>query len=217
MKRFLKINLCIFIFSLLLISFINVNAGTKTGHKEFTKITFLYNDEAYLLIEMSNTQLDEMMKKVKRKAFGWSTYTNIINNEVVYEAGSIFSRSNNTSQPIDFTYSTVASTSKQLTSNLSGTLAMKASGKIDAVSLGLDTSIRGEIGTKNTISLEEEVDFSVKIMPNKKVSLLVKGIATLSNGASKYYFLGICTKKNYWEYIDVMSEYYELYEETIAY
>lgn len=217
MKRFLKINLCIFIFSLLLISFINVNAGTKTGHKEFTKITFLYNDEAYLLIEMNNTQLDEMMKKVKRKAFGWSTYTNIINNEVVYEAGSIFSRSNNTSQPIDFTYSTVASTSKQLTSNLSGTLAMKASGKIDAVSLGLDTSIRGEIGTKNTISLEEEVDFSVKIMPNKKVSLLVKGIATLSNGASKYYFLGICTKKNYWEYIDVMSEYYELYEETIAY
>ena len=217
MKRFLKINLCIFMFSLVLISFINVDAGTKTGHKEFTKITFLYNKDNYLLIEMNNTQLEEMMKEVKRKAFGWSTYTNVINNEVVYEAGSIFSRSNNTSQPIDFTYSTTASTSKQLTSNLSGTLAMKASGKIDAISLGLDTSIRGEIGIKNNVSFEEEVDFTVKIMPNKKVSLLVKGIATLSNGASKYYFLGICTKKNYWEYIDVMSEYYELYEETITY
>ena len=94
---------------------------------------------------------------------------------------------------------------------------MKASGKIDSVSIGLDTSIRGEIGMKSTISFEEEVDFTVKIMPNKKVSLLVKGIATLSNGASKYYFLGICTKKNYWEYIDVLSEYYELYEETITY
>ena len=217
MKRFFKINLCIFILTFVLITFINVNAGTKTGHKEFTKITFLYNKDAFLLVEMNNTQLEDMMKEVKRKAFGWSTYTNIINNEVVYEAGSIFSRSNNTSQPIDFTYSTLASTSKQLTSNLSGTLAMKASGKIDVVTLGLDTSIRGEIGTKSTISFEEEVDFSVKIMPNKKVSLLVKGIANLSNGASKYYFLGICTKKNYWEYIDVMSEYYELYEETIAY
>ena len=217
MKKFLKLNLCIFILTFVLITFINVNAGTKTGHKEFTKITFLYNKDAYLLIEMNNTQLDEMMKKVKRKAFGWSTYTNIINNQVVYEAGSIFSRSNNTSQPIDFTYSTLASTSKQLSSNLSGTLAMKASGKIDTVSLGLDSSIRGEIGIKNTISFEEEVDFSVKIMPNKKISLLVKGIANLSNGASKYYFLGICTKKNYWEYIDVMSEYYELYEETITY
>ena len=217
MKKFLKLNLCIFILTFVLITFINVNAGTKTGHKEFTKITFLYNKDAFLLVEMNNTQLEDMMKEVKRKAFGWSTYTNIINNEVVYEAGSIFSRSNNTSQPIDFTYSTLASTSKQLTSNLSGTLAMKASGKIDVVTLGLDTSIRGEIGTKSTISFEEEVDFSVKIMPNKKISLLVKGIANLSNGASKYYFLGICTKKNYWEYIDVMSEYYELYEETITY
>lgn len=217
MKRFFKINLMIIVFGLTLISFINVKAGTKTGHKEFTKITFLYNPEAYLLVEMNNNQLDEMMKEVRRKAFGWSTYTNIVNYEVVYEAGSIFSRSNNTSQPIDFTYSTVASSSKQVDTNTTGTLALKASGKIDSITLGLDSSIRGEIGTKSVVSFEEEVDFTVKIMPNKKVSLLVKGIATLSNGASKYYFLGICTKKNFWEYVDVMSEYYELYEETITY
>ena len=33
----------------MLISFINVDAGTKTGHKEFTKITFLYNKDNYLM------------------------------------------------------------------------------------------------------------------------------------------------------------------------
>ena len=127
MKKFLKLNLCIFIFGLVLISFINVDAGTKTGHKEFTKITFLYNKDNYLLVEMNNTQLEEMMSNVKRKAFGWSTYTNVINNEVVYEAGSIFSRSNNTSQPIDFTYSTTSTTSKQLTSKFSFTCSISRS------------------------------------------------------------------------------------------
>lgn len=217
MNKFLKVNIFIILLSLILISIISVDAGTKTGHQEFTKITFLYNPEALLLIEMDDNKLDSMMKNVKKKVFGWSTYTNIVNYDVVYEAGSIFSRSNNTSQPIDFTYSTSSQTSVQTSINGSSSIALKASGKIDAVSLGLESSVRTEIGVKKTVSFEESVDFTVKIMPNKKVSLLVKGNAILSNGASKYYFLGICTKKNFWEFVDIMSEYYELYEETIKY
>ena len=217
MNKFLKVNIFIILLSLILISIISVDAGTKTGHQEFTKITFLYNPEALLLIEMDDNKLDSMMKNVKKKVFGWATYTNIVNYDVVYEAGSIFSRSNNTSQPIDFTYSTSSQTSVQTSINGSSSIALKASGKIDAVSLGLESSVRTEIGVKKTVSFEESVDFTVKIMPNKKVSLLVKGNAILSNGASKYYFLGICTKKNFWEFVDIMSEYYELYEETIKY
>ena len=217
MNKFLKVNIFIILLSLILISIISVDAGTKTGHQEFTKITFLYNPEALLLVEMDDNKLDSMMKNVKKKVFGWSTYTNIVNYDVVYEAGSIFSRSNNTSQPIDFTYSTSSQTSVQTSINGSSSIALKASGKIDAVSLGLESSVRTEIGVKKTVSFEESVDFTVKIMPNKKVSLLVKGNAILSNGASKYYFLGICTKKNFWEFVDIMSEYYELYEETIKY
>lgn len=217
MKRFLKFNICIFLMTLLVVSFINVDAGTKTGHKEFTKITFIYNPDELLLIEMDDDKLNSMMDSVKKKAFGWSNYSNIVNYEVIYEAGSIFSRSNNTSSAIDFTYTTSSSTSVTLSVEGSSSLALKASGKIDTISLGLENNIRTEIGFKKTVTFEETADFTVRIMPNKKVSLLVKGNATLSNGAAKYYFLGICTKKNYWEYIDIMSEYYELYEETLPY
>ena len=178
-----------------------------------------YSDSRDINLGIHTTMLNKLFSKKLSKYYelNENAKINIVNYDVVYEAGSIFSRSNNTSQPIDFTYSTSSQTSVQTSINGSSSIALKASGKIDAVSLGLESSVRTEIGVKKTVSFEESVDFTVKIMPNKKVSLLVKGNAILSNGASKYYFLGICTKKNFWEYVDVMSEYYELYEETITY
>ena len=142
-------------------------------------------------------------------------YSKIKNYEVIYEAGTIFSRSNNTSQTIDFQYNTSSSTTKEIDFNLSGTLAMKASGKIDSISASLDRSIRSDIGFRNNVTFEEEMDFQLQIPPRKKISLIVKGRATLSSGAHKYYFLGICLNKGYWEYVDIINEYYELYEEEI--
>ena len=62
---------------------------------------------------MSDSELNEMMKNVKKKAFGWSIYSKIKNYEVIYEAGTIFSRSNNTSQEINFNYNTASTTKQQ--------------------------------------------------------------------------------------------------------
>lgn len=215
MKKIFKFNLILMMIGLISGLLIPAEASSSTGHKDYNKITFLYNPESKLLVNNTTGELNIMMSKVKKKAFGWSVYSNIANNIVMYEAGTIFSRSNNTSQTIDFKYNTTYTTKKQLSYGGSGTIGMKASGKIGAVSASLDSSIRAEIGVKNDVTFEEEMDFSIKILPNKRVSLLVKGLATLSNGASKYFFLGICTKKSYWECIDIMNEYYELYEEEI--
>ena len=217
MKKFLKMNLTILLFGFVMINLINVEAASKTGHSAFNKITFLYNPEARLLVEMTKVEKEKVMSKVKKKAFGWSTKANYVNLEVVYEAGSVFSRSNHTSQAIDFNYSTSEAKTTEFDVTSSGTLAMKASGKFDVISASLDKSIRLDIGIKNKIVKTEDMDFTIKILPGKKISLVVKGIATLSNGAAKYYFFGICTKKNYWEYVDVVSEYYELYEEKLSY
>lgn len=217
MKIFFKINLMLCIVSCVIVSFINVKAASKTGHAEFNKITFLYNPEAKLLVDMNKNELNSLLKGVKKKAFGWSTKANKMNLEVLYEAGTIFSRSNHTSQAIDFTYTTSEAKTYELDLTRSGTLAMKASGKFETISASLDRSIRLDIGVKSKIVKTEDMDFTIKILPGKKVSLVVKGIATFSNGASKYYVFGICTKKSFWEYVDVVNEYYELYEETLQY
>ncbi len=215
MRKFIKVNIFLIILMFISCCLTKAQAIAKTGHKEFNEINFLYNQNAKLIINLSTSERNEILKKVKRKAFGWSNYSNIINATVSYTANSIFSRSNNTNQTIKFSYSTSITRKEQLTKTLSGTLSLKASGKIDSISLSLDQSIRSEIGYKSEITFEEETDFDVKIDPGRKISLIIKGYANLSSGASKYYFFGICTDKKIWEYVDVVNEYYELYEEKL--
>lgn len=213
MNKFLKFNLMIILIGTLMLTLVNVNASPKTGHEEFMDITFKYQTNAKLLIYMTNGEKNELMKGVKRRAFGWSTYTNVANALVLYEADTIFSRSNKTTQDIKFNYIATSTKSNEVSSTVTGTLALKASGKIDVISASLDASIRSEIGYIRETIFKEEMEFDVVVKAGKKISLVVKGEAVLSNGASKYYFLGICTSKKYWEYVDVVNEYYELYEE----
>lgn len=215
MKKLFKLNICIVIVTIIMCSLHHVQAGTKTGHKEFNEIDFLYNQNTRLLVELNGMERKSILNHVRRKAFGWSSYTNLLNLVVSYTADTIFSRSNHTNQIVEFNYATTSTRKNQLTKNLSGTLALKTSGKVDDISLTLDHSIRSEIGYKTEISFEEETDFDIKIEPGKKISLIVKGKANLSNGASKFYFFGIPTSQKLWEYVDVINEYYELYEESI--
>lgn len=215
MKNIFKINISIIIITIIICSLHHVQAGTKTGHKEFNEINFLYNQNEKILVELDGTERKSILNHVKRRAFGWSNYTNLLNLVVTYTADTIFSRSNYTNQVIELNYATTSTRKNQLTKTFSGTLALKASGKLDDISLNLDNSIRSEIGYKTEISFEEEMDFDIKIEPGKKISLIVKGKANLSNGASKFYIFGIPTSQKLWEYVDVINEYYELYEETI--
>lgn len=213
----IKINLCVCLLGIMMILIVPSRAASITGHEEYQKITFIHNDYGELIVNMDAEVKQKVLDSVKRKFFGWSVKTRCHNSKVMYEAGSIFSRSNNTKQEIELNYNTNSKTTKQLSINVTGGITLKLSGKIDEVSASLDNQIRSEIGVKNEVVFQEEIDFTIKIAPGKKVSLLVKGIATLSNGASKYYVFGIPVKKGYWEYVDVENEYYELYEEDILY
>jgi hypothetical protein len=45
--------------------------------------------------------------------------------------------------------------------------------------------------------------------------LRIVGDAKITNGVSKYYFLGICFKKGAFEIVEVTSTIYELIEENV--
>ena len=53
----------------------------------------------------------------------------------------------------------------------------------------------------------------IVLKPYTKVTLQIKGKGRLTNGVSKYRFLGITFDKGSWERIDVETIYYELVEE----
>lgn len=207
--------ICFIITILLITGCSYVSAASETGHSYFKKVFIASESDARLLINLNLEQKNHFLSQVKRKFIGWSIYTKSKNIPVKYEAHTIFSRSNDTKNPISFEYKSKYENEVETSVNTTGSLTTKISGKIKTVGVNLDNLIRLEIGKNTTISTTEETSFKVTIYPQTRVSLIVKGDARLSNGASKYYFFGICFKKGCWEYIDVASEYYELSEENL--
>lgn len=188
----------------------------NTGHDDIKEIEFV-NTEVYheILSEMSNSQINDYLDKVPHRAFGWSAF--VINDHVpVYIIKDvIFSRSNNTTQELKITYDVKYTKTEELEKSISGSIATKISGKIKGINAGVDATIKGDV--KKTIKdyYEEKTDFTIRIPQGTKISLQVKADAQLSTGVGKYYFLGITLKKGTWEYIDIITEYYELLEEKL--
>ena len=125
----------------------------------------------------------------------------------------IFARSNKTNEPITIKYSYKDTNSLERSVTYSASL----SGKFKKNIKGIDTEINGKIDNtvKKVTSREtvEVTDFTITIQPNKKVVFRETGECLVTNGVSKYYFLWLTLNKGSWEYIDIVTRYYELYEE----
>ena len=99
--------------------------------------------------------------------------------------------------------------------SVQGDLGIDISGKVKVVSVGLNGKIRKEIGSKNQHTTIETLRTTLIIPPHRKLTVITKGEAYINSGVACYYFLGIRFKKGAWEYIDVISEYYDYYETAI--
>lgn len=213
-----KLIIIMFVCSFITIGFRATKAKgiTNTGHDDIKELDFKDTNSGYLLLnQMSGYQISRDLKKVDKCAFGWSVY--VINDElpIWYISDIIFSRSNYSNQPLKIDYDVKYTKTAELEISASGSISGKLSGKIKGASLSIEATIKGEI-TKNIKNYyEEKTSFEYVINPYKKMSLIVKGDASLSTGVGKYYFLGIPLKKGTWEYINVETEYYELVEEEL--
>jgi len=190
--------------------------GKETGHALFEEIQFSEYSTAKLLVDMT---IQEKMKAhrelTNRKFIGWTIHTMNRKAEANYVAETIFSRSNATTTAYEFNYLLKEGTEIETSISADGNISTKNKGKIKMVETALDVAIRGQIGKKEKTARSEETRIKVMIEPNRKISMKIVGEALVSNGVGKYYFFGICFKSGEWEYIDVLSRYYELCEEVI--
>lgn len=185
------------------------------SHADFTKITFKYGSLAQLIEDMPKSKINNAYKKLKRKAFGWNTYI-IIKDEIInFEGDVVFSKANNTKQELAFTYTYEVEDSSETSVSVSGDLSISASGKIKQITGALNGKIRKEIGEKTKMTVTESTRTTIHISPKTKITVQLKGTARLNNGVARYHFFGITTKKGTWEIIDVITEYYDYYEESI--
>lgn len=164
---------------------------------------------------MSKTKLNSEYKAIKRKAFGWNVKSIVKDQTIDYVGDTVFAKANNTSNILSFVHTFEVADSVETSISVSGDIEVEMGIKGKKVTTAVDQKIRAEIGKKTKKSTVETTKTTIVISPYTKLTVKIKGQARLNNGVARYYFLGIGFKKGTWEYIDVINEYYDYYEEKI--
>jgi len=198
----------------ILLSFgINVKAYTKTGHPDISEIVF--KNKGKLLINMTSSELKDGYSALSRRFWGWRHYYMNVYSEADYIGDVIFARINRTAEPIEFDYSLKETNYIERSIKTVGSISGSFSGKIKMIDAKIQGDFRREVTKKETRTTIEDTSFSVVLKPNTRLVYQISGEALVTNGVSKYYIFGITMKKGGWEYIDIITVYYELFEETL--
>lgn len=209
MKLFMSVLLSISLLS----GIFNIN-NNETGHRDFSEIIIDEDDDIYLLINTSLSYRKKALNNVKWRLFGPSVYVSINKARVGYKKNDVFSRSNKTSNVIEYDFKYTTTTKIKISSDFTRKNTVDVSAKISQFGGSIEESISNALGIANEVGYSKEVDYTITINPYSKVTMYITGEALLSQGAVKYYFFGIPIYKSNWECIDIVSEFYELYEES---
>lgn len=191
----------------------SVHAYSNTGYALLEDIEILHNDDVYLLINTSLKTRKENLKKVKWRFFGASVYTKVSRVPVKYKKFDSFSRSNKTNNVLEYDYTYKMNLTSEISTDVSSNLSAGVGAKIKLVDLSIEESIKQAVGFSSQVEMSKEVNYTITIDPHTKVTMYITGDALLSQGAVKYYVFGIPIYQSNWEYIDIVTEYYEFYEE----
>ena len=150
-----------------------------------------------------------------KKRFTVRKMSGTVGVKIDYVGDTVFAKANNTSNTLSFIHTFEVEDVLETSVSVSGDIHLDVGIKGKKVTTAVDSRIRGEIGRKTKKTTTETLKTTIIIPANTKVTVTIKGKARLNNGVAKYFFLGIGTKKGTWEYIDIINEYYDYYEEAI--
>lgn len=196
-----------------MIIFTPINAYSQTGYRQFEDIEIENGNGVYLLINTSLKTKKKNLEQVKWRLFGPSVY--IKNNKVPvkYKKFDAFSRSNRTNNVLEYDYTYRMNMSGEMCIDSTSASGYDVSAKIDILNMSVEESIKKSIGATLEVGVMKEVNYTITVDPHTKVTMYITGDALLSQGAIKYYIFGIPIIKTNWEYIDIVTEFYEFNEE----
>lgn len=194
------------------ICILNINASLY--YPDFSVIDF-ENGTAKLMEDYTETEIKDSYKKIKGRFAGWRTYSLNINENFHYEGKITFARENNLDKPLIFNYEVKETIEYERSVKVTGQVSIKVDATYKNFKGALGGQIEKIVGTKESYSKTETTKWVIDVAPHKKFVIRAVGEARISNGVSKYYFAGIMFKKGTWEIMDVISEYYQMYEEEL--
>lgn len=199
---------------MLIMPFSKVNAYSETGHRNFEEIYLPEGRGLYLLKNSSPKRLREELRQVKWRFFGPSVHVTLNSVRVGYKKNNVFCRSNKTSNVLEYEYKYTSTLKSKISSDQKYVYDLSAKVKINIVDAAIEESISNAINLTTESSTTKEVNYTITVDPYTKVTVYITGEALLSQGAVKYYMFGIPLFQSNWEVIDVITEYYEFYEEV---
>lgn len=206
----------LFIICLLLvfINTVSLKAYSATGHELFTEIKF--EEEGTLLVDMTSSQISLGYKDLGRAKFiGWKNHYFTVKEEATYVGEIIFAKSNRSREPMEIDYTLKDTEFKERSITIGGSLSGNFKKNIKGIDTQIGAKVEGDVTNVSSNQRVQETKFTATVMPNYRLIFRETGDALVTNGVSKYYFFGITMNKGEWEYIDIVTRYYELYEEEI--
>lgn len=199
---------------LVLVNTLSLKAYSATGHEMFTEIKF--EEEGTLLVDMTSSQINLGYKDIGRAKFiGWKNHYFNVKEEATYVGEIIFAKSNRSREPMEIDYTLKDTEFKERSITIGGSLSGNFKKNIKGIDAQIGAKVDGNVKNVSSNQRVQETKFTATVMPNYRLIFRETGDALVTNGVSKYYFFGITMNKGEWEYIDIVTRYYELYEEEI--
>lgn len=208
----MKLLICFLSFlSLIGIKNMDFKPYTKTGYEQYED--FEIPRGRRILISYTDGEIERKYKEVPKGFFGTKEVYFDKYIPVKYTSTVIFSRSNKTRETYVFSYDLETVNYNKVSVSVKGNISAKGVFKLKKAEITGSGDLTISHTSDSYNETTESGKMNVVIHPNKKVTLRIVGEARITNGVSKYYFLGICFKKGAFEIVEVTSIIYELKEE----
>ena len=168
-----------------------------------------------LLNKIPTLEKNKVMHEVRKNQFwGWRTRYFYVDESMNYIGKMIFSRANQSTNDITFSYNIKETVSESKSFNISDSLTVKGSGgkKID---LSLANELELSYTKEETSSTVESLSYEIIVPSGKKVSMYTTGVGKITSGASAKYLFFIRVKSGYWEVVEIKTVYYKIVEEEL--
>lgn len=185
-------------------------------YQNYQEIVF-DNDDAKLLKEYSQDDIDDFINAIKKKRFiGWKLEMIHANEEVEFISETKLKIYNNGYSTIkhDITLETKEETKYQLSAT--GGIKISVKGDIKKFKGSVDADIKATVSYSSTKLSKETYEFNIVVDPKTYVKIVTRGKGLISNGVGKYYFFWINTKSGGFETFTVTTEYYEIIKEKLS-
>ncbi len=209
MKKVLIVSL------LLLICVVPSKTVYANEYTSFQDYEFEHNG-MYFIDKYTDDMYEDYYEMIpKRQFWGWSILTAYRSEKVYYTRETLWIIENEGFTSIDQTFKFSSEDSVKKQYNVSGNLGLEGSGNAMGIKLGLDEKLSYSITAVTNSSIEEDFEIKIKVDPNTKLVIEIKGEGLVTNGVAKYYRFWRNVKKGGWEVFLVTTEYYSIRKEVI--